>query len=121
MKTSIFFLSLLMALIGQQANAFMLKKEILPNPVKQNNTETKSSTPTCFVSVTVPKTGTAIDCNGFFHFINASGTCTNHGSNCDIAFFEAHNCARNKANEDYNLRLYRVRPNNCAVTYILAE
>jgi len=121
MKTSIFFLSLFLAFMGSKANAFVVEPQFKNDPIKQYITKIRLNDPSCFVTVTVPRTGTAIDCNGFFHFINASGSCTNHGSNCEIAFWEAHQCARNKANEDYNLRLHRIRPNNCAVTVIMAE
>lgn len=75
----------------------------------------------CFASVTVPRTGTSMDNCGNYHFINASGTCTGYGENCDLAFFEAKQCARNKANEEYNIQLYKIKQIQCKVTSISAE
>jgi len=75
----------------------------------------------CYVSVTVPKTGSSMDCYGNYHFINVTGTCVGFSANCDIAFFEAQQCARNKANDAYNVELSRIRNIQCAVTTISAE
>jgi hypothetical protein len=75
----------------------------------------------CFVTVTVPRTGTSMDNCGNYHFINVTGSCTGYNENCDLAFFEARLCARNKANEEYNTQLLKIRQIQCKVSFISAE
>jgi len=115
---------LLLAFCMQKAEAFSLYSFIQePTSMKtnMNNNFHAYKTEPCMVNVVVPKTGSAMDCYGNYHFINAVGSCIAQHSNCDIAFFEALQCARNKANDDYNKQLYRIRQIQCAVTTISAE
>ena len=116
--------TLLLALSIHKAEAFSLQS-FTQEPIAQknhvyDNYAIQSAEP-CMVNVVVPKTGSAMDCYGNYHFINAVGSCIAQNSNCDIAFFEALQCARNKANDDYNKQLYKIRQIQCAVTTISAE
>jgi hypothetical protein len=123
MKT-LFTATLLLALSMHKAEAFSFQsftKEPVTMKTSMYNINNEQITEPCMVNVIVPKTGTAMDCYGNYHFINAAGSCTASNSNCDIAFFEALQCARNKANDEYNKQLFKIRQIQCAVTSISAE
>jgi hypothetical protein len=116
--------ALFFAFSMHKAEAFNLRF-FTQEPIAQKNcvytTYTVQKIDPCMVNVVVPKTGTTMDCYGNYHFINAVGSCIAQSNNCDIAFFEALQCARNKANDDYNYQLNKIREIRCAVTSISAE
>jgi hypothetical protein len=123
MKTLIMYTFMTIACLHQAfaANTMPLFKQAIGNFLQKGPSLSIKQEEPCFASVTIPRTGTSMDNCGNFHFINASGTCTGYGQNCDIAFFEARQCARNKANEEYNVQLNRIKQIQCKVTSISAE
>lgn len=120
MKTLIMYTFMTCACLHQAfaTNPTPQIKQIVGILLQQNKTSSIDREEPCFVSVTVPRTGTTMDNCGNYHFINASGSCTGYSENCDLAFFEARQCARNKANEEYNLQLYKIRQIQCKVSRI---
>jgi len=123
MKTLIMYTFLTCICLHQAyaENTMPLLKQVMGQLLQKSPSISIKQEDPCFASVTVPKTGTSMDNCGNYHFINASGTCTGYSENCDIAFFEARQCARNKANEEYNIQLNRIKQIQCKVTSISAE
>jgi hypothetical protein len=121
MKTSVLSLFSLILMISIQtvsAKTIIIPEQTDPIEIKSNLNPLAQMKDPCFVTVTVPRSGSAIDCWGNFRIINAIGTCTAHNTSCDLAFQDAYQCARNKASEDYNEKLASMRPGNCAVKTI---
>jgi len=122
MKTPIYLCAALMAIFLQTPLKGKCKTFTPKRPIERITGSNQTTQPLpCYATVTVPKTGNILDCNGIPYFINASGTCTSFNELCDYAFQEAWNCAKAKADEDYRRQVSMVKTYNCAVKTISAQ